>query len=297
MSHRISGYYIALDNSLNICQHTPILFGTQPFIAQHRVFPADFALNNLLLDSYQIDNTRQEAFNLPILPDGCINIFFLFEQQKQHAFILGPTTFSRKIFISPKASLFAMRLQPGCSDWLGITPATDLGWEIFPLHLYLKNTDQLLMSLKHAESFHERILFAVHSFNSNKAAVYRRIPLLAHCIHTINKEHGNLKINNLAKQLGCCTRYLDMIFRRHVGLSTKNYCDISRMQHALQNILERPELQLCEIALDCGFFDQAHMNRNFKKFTGTTASSFRKPYNIAEGKLGCTVLNLTDMEA
>jgi len=298
MSHRISGYYSALaNNNPSIYQYAPVLYGTDSHSVQHRIFPTDFALRDLLLDSYQIDNDTTTIKFFPLLPDGCISLLFVLESQHSSAHIIGPAMFTRKLEINPQSSIFVMRLQPGCSDWLNILPASELTKEAFPLSPYLDNIKPLIKSLRHAESFHERILFTVHTFNSNDASTYKRLPLLAHSIHCINKVHGNIKIADLSKQLGCCTRYLDMIFSRYVGVSTKNYCDISRVQHALHLITEQRELQLPDIAIECGFFDQAHMNRNFKKFTGTTTSFFRKPYNITEGKLDFHTLNLTDLEA
>jgi len=297
MSHRISGYYSKLaSNNPYIYPYAPVLYGADSHSTQHRIFPTDFALRDLLLDSYQIDNNGQDVKSFPLLPDGCISILFTLESQYSSAYIIGPASFTRKININPQASIFVMRLQPGCSDWLNIVPASELCGETFPLSPYLNNIKQLLINLRHAESFHERILFTVHNFNFNGAASYKRSPLLAHSVHCINAAHGNIKISDLSNKLGCCTRYLDMIFGRYLGLSTKNYCNIARMQYALRLITQQSTL-LSEIALECGFFDQAHMNRNFKKFTGTTASFFRKPYNIIEGKLNFHTLNLTDMEA
>lgn len=298
MSHRISGFYAAMTNeNSNLYQYAPLLYGTYPFTVERRIFPADFSLKEILLDAYQLTNNNATEQFCPIFPDGCISLVFPVDNsENKTAYILGPAIFSRKLKIKPSSSVFILRLKPGIADWLDIIPASELLGEVFPLRHYLKNTENFLSKLSHAESFHERTIFATHLFNENDAQSYRRSPLLVHCLHTINSAFGQVKIADLARKLGCCARYLDMMFRRFVGLSTKNYCDVVRFQHTLDSILKQPQLSLLNIATGNGYFDQAHMNRSFKKFTGIASSFFRKPYNNIESKLILHDIQLTDLE-
>jgi len=58
------------------------------------------------------------------------------------------------------------------------------------------------------------------------------------------------------------------VFRDQVGLSPKLYCRIQRFQNVLKNIQGEAKPDWTEIALDCGYFDQAHFNHDFKDFSG-----------------------------
>lgn len=278
--------------------YAPIFYGIPYFECDRRIFPQDFALKELLLDSYQIINSSDGSHFYYFIPDGCVNIIFTFGQNNDNGYILGPISNGRKLEIPSNSAIFCLRMQPGSTDWLKILPASELTDEIFPLKPYIKNTSALISGLNRAESFHERIIFAMHMLNDNNAAHYNRIPLITNCINLINSSNGLIKISDLAKEMGCCTRYLDLLFRKHVGLATKNYCDIIRFQYTLKCIIEQKSISLLDIALNSGYFDQAHMNRSFKKFIGTTTSILRKPYNILEYNLNeFNTINLTNLEA
>ena len=300
MSHSISGYHAAMMNeNKRSFGYAPCFRDFPHFECERRIFPLDFALKELLLDSYQIINRSHTSHFYYFLPDGCVNLIFTFGQNSANqGYILGPLSQGRKLQIPSCSAIFCLRLQPASVDWLNIIPACELRDEVFPLEHYIKNSATLLSELNRAESFHERIIFAMHTLNANNAARYIRLPLIANCVNEINDLNGIVKISELAQKMGCCTRYLDLLFQKHVGLSTKNYSDIIRFQYTLKCILEQKDRSLLDIAIDSDFFDQAHMNRNFKKITRTTTSFFRKHYNILEQCLNrFDTIDLTNMEA
>ena len=60
-------------------------------------------------------------------------------------------------------------------------------------------------------------------------------------------------------------------FSETVGVSPKAYADIVRFLHTLYTITATPIRYLGEVAKECGYVDQPHMNRAFKKHFGYTA--------------------------
>lgn len=47
-----------------------------------------------------------------------------------------------------------------------------------------------------------------------------------------------------------------------------------RVDHAVKRLADR-EVTLASLALECGFSDQSHFNRVFRKLTGMTPGEFR----------------------
>jgi AraC-like DNA-binding protein len=86
-------------------------------------------------------------------------------------------------------------------------------------------------------------------------------------------EHGRLPVRELTGELSCSRRYLAAQFREHVGLPPKPTARILRFQRAVR-LLENGRPQLERIALDCGYYDQAHFNRDFRAFAGSTPTEF-----------------------
>ena len=64
------------------------------------------------------------------------------------------------------------------------------------------------------------------------------------------------------------------LFKRHVGMSPKQYCICRKMEHARQ-LLRRPDQTVTQTAFLVGFNDTTEFIRQFKKFTGLTPRVFR----------------------
>ena len=62
-------------------------------------------------------------------------------------------------------------------------------------------------------------------------------------------------------------------FREHVGLPPKALARILRFERAAERL--RGGADLSDAALDSGYYDQAHFNRDFKAFAGVTPTEYR----------------------
>ncbi|NWA01390.1 helix-turn-helix transcriptional regulator [Pseudomonas gingeri] len=84
----------------------------------------------------------------------------------------------------------------------------------------------------------------------------------------------NIPLEELARLVDMDPLYLIRVFRATVGVSPHQYQiqrRIARVQHLL-----RLGTGIAEASFACGFFDQSHMARAFKKVVGVTPGSFRK---------------------
>jgi AraC-like DNA-binding protein len=82
--------------------------------------------------------------------------------------------------------------------------------------------------------------------------------------------HGGATVEALAEEVGWSRRHLFARFREHTGLPPKVFARILRFQRAASLLADANGPSLCEIALDCGYYDQAHLNRDFREFAGRT---------------------------
>jgi AraC-like DNA-binding protein len=77
---------------------------------------------------------------------------------------------------------------------------------------------------------------------------------------------GGASIAELAADLGWSRRHLSGRFTDTVGVSPKTYARILRFERARGLIAERRGAPLGQVALDAGYYDQAHLNRDFREF-------------------------------
>jgi AraC-like DNA-binding protein len=83
----------------------------------------------------------------------------------------------------------------------------------------------------------------------------------------------NFTLRELADAAAVSAFHLVRIFHRDVGMPPAAYRRALRVQ-AAQKLLQRGE-PLREVALACGFYDQAHLTRHFKAVTGVTPGRYR----------------------
>lgn len=85
----------------------------------------------------------------------------------------------------------------------------------------------------------------------------------------------NLSVARLALRLGVHPATLTGAFREHRRTTTKAFLMALRLRRAARGLAES-EAGIDQIALDCGFCDQAHLGRHFKRRYGVTPAAYRR---------------------
>lgn len=93
---------------------------------------------------------------------------------------------------------------------------------------------------------------------------------VAAALTAIRRSGGNVPVERLADALDCSRKHLGALFKRQVGLPPKTVARLARFEAALQRLTAGRVASLAELALDCGYADQAHFNRDFRGFAGET---------------------------
>lgn len=95
---------------------------------------------------------------------------------------------------------------------------------------------------------------------------------------------GRLPVGELCEGLGCSRKHIVRRFNEQIGLAPKTFARVLRFQRAVQMLGHRDGpswiderergaargMSAGEIALECGYFDQAHMNRDFRQLAGVS---------------------------
>ncbi len=102
----------------------------------------------------------------------------------------------------------------------------------------------------------------------------------------IESTGGRTEIHGLSRALAVSERSLQRAFRREVGISPKLFARIIRCQSFLAAAESKTPWSL--LALDCGYFDQPHVHRDCRLFTGKSPGVFlgedHKLHNYFSGK-------------
>jgi AraC family transcriptional regulator len=93
---------------------------------------------------------------------------------------------------------------------------------------------------------------------------------------------SKMDIDDLANVVALSRSHFSRAFKHSVGLSPMEYVVVRRVERAKLMISETRE-PLAEVALACGFADQAHLNRRFRDIVGISPGRWRRS-NAPVGK-------------
>ena len=208
-----------------------------------------------------------------VVPDACIDIVVCRTDPTASfsARIVGTMTRPLVDTLQGTVDFLGIRFSPGGFSRFFNRPAADFTDQLIPLEK-LSGTSVLSRTIAQAPDMTE-VLIHLETFLLQK----RRNDLwdvhLADVFSGIETSEWMSTLAQFAKQAHCSERQLRRKFYEHIGVSPKMFCRIARFKQALKALRRSARKSLLDIALDAGYYDQAHFIHDFKHFYGDTPSA------------------------
>lgn len=146
-----------------------------------------------------------------------------------------------------------------------------------PVHCARK----LCYELSHMDGFSTKIVWSLCNeifchMERALASYSKRNPSLKLISEIVDaKLPGHIRLEATASAVGLRPRELSALIRRECGCAFREYVVRKRLDQACYRMMHTRQA-LGEIALQCGFADQAHFTREFKKIVGLTPARYAK---------------------
>lgn len=99
---------------------------------------------------------------------------------------------------------------------------------------------------------------------------------IALAMDVIYQHQGIITIENLLATVPVTERQLERKFREYIGTTPKRFADIIKFQHLLKLLQKQPDKKkIAELIYKSGYYDQAHLNKNFRRMTGLTPTHYK----------------------
>lgn len=229
-----------------------------------------------------------------ILPDGCTEmVFHLADAFDQHnpdgtterqplALLVGQMREHLLIQPTGRVRVLGVRFWPGGAYPFLELPQNEIAGRVISL-------DSIWGAI--ARELHSRIADAATTAESVRQVETVLLARLNNCrrhdngvlkaIALILRSDGCVPVESLAGNMGISLRKLDRSFNTRVGLPPKALCRIVRFQKVFK-MLERQEHRpdWARIALDCGYYDQSHLIKEFNAIAGKGPTSYFAEQNV-----------------
>ncbi len=198
-------------------------------------------------------------FSANALPEMSFNAFF----QMSH------------IRFSGKVDKLGIRFQPGGAfQLLGLEMPLITNMEASADDLNLQDYKNLSEQLATKVTTSDRIaqindwfLHRAIAINSRQLQIYNTLQLI---------KQNRLSIEDVMAHIPLSRRQLERKFQLEVGIAPARVKQLQQVKQARLLISRNPDMPLIQVALETGFYDQAHFIRQFQKITGQTPGQYRQ---------------------
>ena len=107
----------------------------------------------------------------------------------------------------------------------------------------------------------------------------RTLRLLYRLVSAVERTGGQISVHGLGAELRVSPSTVYRLCHDNIGLAPKGFCEVVRYYQFVGGLLSDTTDSHAMLASLHGYYDQAHAARDFKRYTGVTASSFQQINN------------------
>jgi AraC-like DNA-binding protein len=238
------------------------------------------------------------------LPDGCLQVIINLREDRHRIYdrsdltrcrtlngclVVGPQTEFCVIDTPARMSLAGIHFKPGGAFPFFAPPLDELHASHIPLDALWGNfAAELRERLLEAATPEERLSALEQALSHRLARAAIPHPAIDCAIHQLESKPAVRTIAELADQTGFSSRHFIARFRQQVGFTPKLFCRLRRFHRALERIASGHPIDWADLALETGYFDQAHFIHDFKAFSGINPSTYcaSRPWHMNHVPLG-----------
>lgn len=196
-------------------------------------------------------------------------------QKLSGSVICGPHSESFVIDTAEQASVIGVHFRPG-----GAYPFFNLpAGELLNMHVSLetlwgRKAGELRERLLEANGPDAKLQVLEQVLLAQAARPLQRHRAVAFALQEFHGLPGERAVAEVTSQIGLSARRFIDVFRDEVGLTPKLFCRVRRFQNVLRRVKKRQRVEWADVAVECGYFDQAHFIRDFQTFSGINPSDY-----------------------
>lgn len=229
---------------------------------------------------YEFTIHDEKKHCIKAVPDASIDLLFNIGENKVSTYISGTVFGVKKWELGTQDDCFGVRFQPG----QGILPKDitmemivnddiEIDGDIFGKNLTEKIALAKTMSERieiFKKAYEDMVLG--RNFLSDKEKINEYL------VNRISRTKGMITMRQLEDETNYSACYLRRIFKSFHGISPKQFAQYIRFQNLLMQA-DKEGVRYEQVALDCGYYDEPHMMKEFKKYSGVTLEQYREMIN------------------
>lgn len=240
------------------------------------------------IDKYwEVKGETEYATRYKILPDGCSDFIFSIQEPSQPVngemlmqpyrfYFVGPMrVYSELVTRSTSLHMMGVRFSPcGLAAFTRIPLGEFTDLRINASELDMLFDDCFAEMLCEKESLQERIQMIEKHLLACLPGILPVDPQMLLATRLIIRSNGILPIPQLTDKLYIGQRHFERKFKQATGYTPKEFSRITKFRNATRMLRSARNKDIQQLIIDCGYYDQSHFIKEFKKLSGSNPSAF-----------------------
>jgi AraC-like DNA-binding protein len=233
---------------------------------------------------YNVRDFGEEQSSFEVVPDGYAELIFHFGsgcslstkdglQPLPSPFMMGLLNQPAVFYTKDRLEVIGVRCFPWTVfDLLGLPSGKD-GVQVFEHPI--AQLQATLTKLIQAGKIEEAIAEVKECFLKARLGVATDSMLFKAGV-AMSEANGTLPVSQVAAAAHATVRTLERKFKQSSGHTVKDVSGLMRFEQVRNHLWLEPEVNLAGLAYELGYTDQAHLSREFKRYSGTTPAAFAR---------------------
>jgi AraC-like DNA-binding protein len=210
-----------------------------------------------------------------LLPQGSVELVIDLAAPASLDVVAGPHTKFFVLDTTQRQRLVGVHFKPGGAFPFVRPPMYELRNIEAPLDaLWGGLARELRERLEEASSGEAQFAIVEHALVARAGDRLRHHPAVGYALREFTCVPHMRTIADVSQRVGLSQRRFIELFDEQTGLTPKMFCRVRRFQASIQRAHKSARIDWTTLALDCGYFDQAHFIHDFREFSGLTPSEW-----------------------
>jgi AraC-like DNA-binding protein len=217
------------------------------------------------------DLRGRAPFTQGIVTHPSVNLAF----EPHYALVFGVVTGRSDHRLEGKGKVAATKFRPGGFHPFVPVPAVTLTDRVVELpEAFGEGTEGLRERVIAAGGDRDQIAVIEAFLRARRPRPDPQVDTIGRIMRLVLAEPELTRVEHLVEHTGLSARTLQRLFREYVGVTPKWVLRRVRLHEAAERIAEEPEVDWAPLALDLGYFDQAHFIKDFKAVVGRSPAEY-----------------------
>jgi len=191
------------------------------------------------------------------------------------AVLSGPRSRPFVIDTEQEDRVFGIEFQPGGSFPFFRIPSSEIADSDVSLDcLWRGSIHELRECLLESPDIDSMFALAQRFLMRQAVRPFELHPGVMFALHRFCARPHSTTVTSVLDRIGLSHRHFAQLFHDQVGLTPKSFSRVQRFQRALRMVHRVQSIHWAGIALDCGYYDQAHFIHDFQSFSGFTPTIY-----------------------